>query len=259
MSQERVAVVTGGSRGIGRGIVESLAGAGFSVVVNYRSDEGSAESARRSALSLGAPRAIALRADVADLNQGKGMVQAVLTQFGRIDLLVNNAGVAPARRIDLLEADPAEFDRLIGINLRGPYFLTQQVAREMISLVQRQVVSDPQIHFVTSVSAEFATLTRGDYCVSKAGLSMAVKLFATRLAEAGVRVFEIRPGVIATDMTEPVKSQYDQRLADGLAPLRRWGTPADVGAVVVSLAQGGLPYATGNVIDVDGGMHLRRL
>jgi NAD(P)-dependent dehydrogenase (short-subunit alcohol dehydrogenase family) len=256
---DRVAVVTGGSRGIGRGIVEALARSRWSVVVNYRSDADAAESTRRSALSLGAPRAIGVRADVADLDAGRRLVDETLETFGRIDLLVNNAGVAPRTRLDLLDADPEEFDRLLAINLRGPYFLTRTVARRMVELVESGRVVDPQIHFITSVSAEFASINRGEYCVSKAGLSMAVKLFATRLAEAGIRVFEIRPGVIATDMTESVKAIYDRRLAEGLAPIERWGRPEDVGAAVVSLASGGIPYATGNVIEVDGGLHLRRL
>ncbi|MDX2037927.1 MAG: 3-ketoacyl-ACP reductase [Isosphaeraceae bacterium] len=259
MHMDRVAVVTGGSRGIGRGIVEALARSRWSVVVNYRSDADAAESTRRSALSLGAPRAIGVRADVADLDAGRRLVDETLETFGRIDLLVNNAGVAPRTRLDLLDADPEEFDRLLAINLRGPYFLTQTVARRMVELVESGRVVDPQIHFITSVSAEFASINRGEYCVSKAGLSMAVKLFATRLAKAGIRVFEIRPGVIATDMTESVKAIYDRRLAEGLAPIERWGRPEDVGAAVVSLASGGIPYATGNVIEVDGGLHLRRL
>lgn len=259
MSHDRVGVVTGGGRGIGRGIIEALARERFSVVVNYRSDADAAESTRRSALSLGAPKALAIRADIADLSAGRALVEEVATAFGRIDVWVNNAGVAPSKRLDLLDSDPAEFDRLIAINLRGPYFVTQAVGRLMRDLVQRHVVPDPQIHFITSVSAEFASVNRGEYCVSKAGLSMAVKLFATRLAEEGVRVFEIRPGVIATDMTEAVRALYDERLAAGLAPIKRWGTPDDVGHVVAALARGGLPYATGNVIEVDGGMHLRRL
>jgi NAD(P)-dependent dehydrogenase (short-subunit alcohol dehydrogenase family) len=198
-------------------------------------------------------------ADVADLGQGRELLGRVLDEFGRIDLWVNNAGVAPAARLDLLDLTPESWDRVLGINLRGPFFLTQAVAREMVRLVEEGTVREPQIVFVTSVSSTFASLNRGDYCVSKAGLSMVVKLFAVRLAEPGVRVYEVRPGVIATDMTGPVKEQYDRRIADGLSPIRRWGTPTDVGRAVAAIASGALPFSTGEVIHVDGGLHIDRL
>ena len=259
MSGLPVAVVTGGGRGIGRGIVEALARVGYRLAINYRTDEGSAEGTRRSAEALGSPSARCFQADVADLEAGRNLVDGVLNHFGRIDLWVNNAGVAPEARLDLLEATPESFDRVISTNLRGPYFLSQRVARAMIDLVAQGLIVDPQIHFITSVSATFASVHRGDYCVSKAGLSMAARLFATRLADTGIRVFEIRPGIIATDMTEPVRETYDRRIAEGLVPIRRWGTPNDVGRVVAALATGAIPYATGNVIEVDGGLHLPRL
>jgi 3-oxoacyl-[acyl-carrier protein] reductase len=172
---------------------------------------------------------------------------------------VNNAGVAPERRLDLLETTEASWDRVGGTDLRGPCCLTQAVARAMIGLAAEGRVDDPQIHFITSVSSEAASVARGEYCVAKAGLSMVARLFAVRLAEHGIRVYEVRPGVIATDMTAPVADAYNRRIADGLSPIRRWGTPADVGRAVAALAAGALPFSTGEVIHVDGGLHLPRL
>ena len=259
MSSPLVAVVTGGGRGIGRGIVETLARVGYSLAINYRSDTTAAAATRRSAEALGSPGVHCFQADIANLESGRQLVDDVLNKFGRIDLWVNNAGIAPEARLDLLDATPESFDRVISTNLRGPYFLSQRVSRAMIDLIARGVVVDPQIHFITSVSATFASVNRGDYCVSKAGLSMAARLFATRLADSGIRVFEVRPGIIATDMTEAVRETYDRRIAEGLAPIRRWGTPEDVGRVVAAIATGAIPYATGNIIEVDGGLHLPRL
>jgi 3-oxoacyl-[acyl-carrier protein] reductase len=255
----RVAVVTGGGRGIGRGIAAELASLGLSVVVNYRADAAAAHDACREAESRGAPRALAVQADVADLVEGRRLLDETLAAFGRVDVWVNNAGVAPAVRLDLLETTPESWDRVLGTNLRGPFFLTQAVATTMVELVARGVAADPQIVFVTSVSSTFASVNRGEYCVSKAGLSMVAQLFAVRLADHGVRVYEVRPGVIATDMTGAVRALYDQRIADGLSPMRRWGTPEDVGRAVAALAAGALPFSTGEVIHVDGGLHLRRL
>lgn len=259
MTDRSVAVVTGGGRGIGRGIVEALATLGMEVVVNYRSDSQAAEETCRAARDRGAARAVAVQADVADTDQGHRLVQTVLDDLGRIDLWVNNAGVAPNVRSDLLETSPESWDRVLGINLRGPFFLTQTVARALINLRDKGIVTDPQIVFITSISSDTASINRGEYCVAKAGLSMVAQLFAVRLAEQGIRVHEVRPGIIATDMTARVREQYDQRIAEGLIPLPRWGTPADVGQAVAALASGALLYSTGSVIHVDGGMHLRRL
>jgi NAD(P)-dependent dehydrogenase (short-subunit alcohol dehydrogenase family) len=258
-TNERVAVVTGGSRGIGRGIAAELAALGLSVVVNYRSDAAAAAEACREAEARGAPRALAVPADVADLTEGRALLARVLDEFGRLDVWVNNAGVAPAARLDLLETTPESWDRVLGINLRGPFFLTQAVAQTLLDLVAAGTVAQPQIVFVTSVSSTFASVNRADYCISKAGLSMAVQLFAARLAEQGILVYEVRPGVIATDMTGPVRDDYDRRIKAGLSPIRRWGLPADVGRAVAALAAGALPFSTGEVIHVDGGLHIRRL
>lgn len=254
-----VAVVTGGGRGIGRGVVAALAARGMSLVVNYRSDEAAARETVLEAEVAGAPRAIAVRADVQDLDEGRRLLEESLAAFGKIDLWVNNAGVAPLARLDLLETTPESWDRVLGINLRGPFFLTQAVAVEMVRLAAEGKAPAPQIVFVTSVSSTFASVNRGEYCVSKAGLSMVARLFAVRLAELGVRVFEVRPGVIATDMTGAVKEHYDRRIAEGLSPIRRWGAPEDVGMAVAAIASGAFPFSTGEVIHVDGGLHIDRL
>ena len=257
--RERVAVVTGGGRGIGRGIVAEVAGLGFSVVVNYRSDEDAAKATCDEALARGAGRAFAIKADVSDLDQGRDLLEAVLSRFDGLDLWVNNAGVAPAVRLDLLETTPESWDRVLGINLRGPFFLSQAVGKAMAQGLAKGLVVDPQIVFITSLSSTFASVNRGEYCVSKAGLSMVAKLFAIRLAEIGVKVFEIRPGIIATDMTGPIKATYDARIAEGLSPIRRWGTPQDVGKAVAAIASGAFPFSTGEVFHVDGGLNIDRL
>jgi NAD(P)-dependent dehydrogenase (short-subunit alcohol dehydrogenase family) len=259
MSSTKVAVVTGGSRGIGRGIVEELGALGLSVVVNYRSDAQGAELACTEAKRRGAPRALAVQADVSDLDDGRRLLDRTLEALGRVDVWVNNAGVAPEVRHDLLETTPESFDRVLGINLRGPFFLTQMVANAMIGLLKTMPLDDPQIVFISSLSSTLASVNRGEYCVSKAGLSMVARLFAVRLAEFGIRVFEVRPGIIETDMTAAVRESYDRRLRDGLAPIGRWGTPSDVGRAVASLVSGGLPYATGEVLHVDGGLTIPRL
>lgn len=256
---DRVAIVTGGGRGIGRGIVAELARRRFAVVVNYRSDSSAAEESCREAARLGAPATLAVAADIAVPEQGRALLEQTRERFGRLDLLVNNAGVAPAVRHDLLEMPTESWDRVLGINLRGPFLLTQEAARWMVSEVEAGMDPAPQIVFVTSVSSEFASINRGEYCVSKAGLSMVVRLFADRLAPHGIRVYEVRPGVIATDMTAAVKSAYDERIAAGLSPIRRWGTPQDVGLAVAAIAEGLFPFSTGEVLHVDGGLHLPRL
>jgi 3-oxoacyl-[acyl-carrier protein] reductase len=257
MTQRRVALVTGASRGIGRGIAVALAGAGHDVVVNYVTNADAAKQAVSELEGLGA-RALAVRADVAAAGDRRRLVEESYDAFGAIDLLVNNAGVAPSVRADILEADESSFDRVLAINLRGPYFLTQLVARRMIEQAPRPW--PPKIVVISSISAYTASTNRGDYCLAKAGLAMMVTLYAARLAEHGINVYEIRPGVIATDMTEAIKERYDRLiLTEGLTPIRRWGQPEDVGRAVVAVATDLLPFSTGQVIDVDGGFHLRTL
>jgi 3-oxoacyl-[acyl-carrier protein] reductase len=254
----RSAIVTGASRGIGRGIALALAGAGFQVVVNYARN---AEAAREVAEQIAAAgaRAHLVPADIAAAADRERLVEQAYAACGAIDLLVNNAGVAPAVRADLLDATEESFDRVIGINLKGPYFLTQLVARRMIDQVHSGAVRNPKIVTVSSISAYAASVNRGDYCLAKAGLGMLTALYAARLAEHGIGVFEIRPGIVATDMTGPVKEKYDALIAGGLTPIRRWGQPEDVGKAVLAVATDLLPFSTGQVIDVDGGFHLRTL
>ena len=249
-----VALVTGASRGIGRGIALALADNSFDCVVNYARNADAANEVTREIESRGR-RAAAVQADVSVAADRQKLVSETINAFGRIDLLVNNAGVAPDVRADLLEAGEESFDRLININLKGPYFLTQLVARQMIS----QRTPGAKIVTVSSVSAYAASTNRGDYCVAKAGLSMMTQLYAARLAEHGINVYEIRPGIIETDMTGPVKAKYDALIANGLTPIARWGKPDDVARAVVAVATGLLPFSTGEVINVDGGFHMRRL
>jgi 3-oxoacyl-[acyl-carrier protein] reductase len=261
----RVALVTGGGRGIGRGIVLALADVGYDVVVNYAGNETAAretaaDSAKRGEAAGHAVRSEICQADVAvgaDRDRLLGFTQE---RFERLDLLVNNAGVAPKVRADLLEASEESFDRLIGVNLRGPYFLTQAAARWMVEQSAAPPAGYlPQIVNITSVSAYTASVNRGDYCVAKAGLAMMTKLYAARLAEHGIRVYEVRPGIIETDMTAGVRERYDRLIEEGLTPIPRWGLPEDVGRAVAALAAGSLPFSTGEVINVDGGFHLRIL
>lgn len=276
-----VALITGASRGIGRGIALELAGAGYDLIVNHydltpdrNPDELAATEAKALCLAAAheAGREIRVetcRADISQAAERDRLVDFARQHFPCLDLLVNNAGIAPSVRADLLEAGEASFDRLIAVNLKGPYFLTQQVARWMIEAIQEGRYEGegargegpglPKIVTISSMSAYTASVNRGDYCVSKAGLSMLTQLYAARLAEYGIRVYEIRPGIIATDMTAPVKAKYDALIAGGLTPIQRWGEPADIAKVVLAIARNLLPFSTGEVINVDGGFHMRRL
>lgn len=255
MSQaNRIALVTGASRGIGRAIALALAKVGYDIGVNYARNASAADEVVAMIRARGA-RAMAIQADISLAIDRERLVDQTLAELGSIDLLVNNAGIAPEIRADLLDAGEASFDKLINVNLKGPYFLTQRVARHMI---ERKTAG--QIVTISSISAYTASINRGDYCVAKAGLSMMTQLYASRLAEHGIGVFEIRPGVIETDMTGPVKAKYDKLiLEDNLTPIKRWGTPDDVARAVIAVATGLLPFSTGEVINVDGGFHLRRL
>jgi NAD(P)-dependent dehydrogenase (short-subunit alcohol dehydrogenase family) len=260
MSQTRtVALVTGAGRGIGRGIAVELARLGWTVVVNYAGNAAAADECLALVREVGGD-GVTCQGDVSVGADRERLVDTALSAYGRIDLLVNNAGVAPSVRADILEASEESFDRLIDINLKGPYFLTQRVAREMIAQVEKDPKgSRPQIVTVSSISAYTASVNRGDYCISKAGLGMMTALWAARLAEHGIRVYEIRPGVIATDMTGGVKEKYDKMIAEGAWPIRRWGEPSEVGRAVAAIARGDFPFSTGEVLNVDGGFHLRTL
>jgi len=255
---ERVALVTGAGRGIGRGIALGLAERGWAVVVNYRSDtEAAAETARLVAQAGG--RGAAVQADISDPADRARLVAGTLERFGRIDLLVNNAGIAPRRRADILEVGEASYDEVMAVNLKGPFFLTQRVAKVMIGLIKAGTVERPKIVNVGSLSAYTSSPSRGEYCLSKAGVAMMTALYADRLAGYGIQVYEVRPGIIATDMTRVVEKKYDDLIAQGLTPIRRWGQPDDVARAVVAIAEEYLPFSTGEVINVDGGFHLHRL
>jgi NAD(P)-dependent dehydrogenase (short-subunit alcohol dehydrogenase family) len=250
-------LITGGSRGIGKAIALALGRSGYDCAVNFAVNAQAAEKTVTELGALGA-RAIAVQADIGNSADRRRLVHETLSGLGPIDLLVNNAGVAPTLRADLLEASEQSFDRLINTNLKGPYFLTQLVARHMLDRSGGQPAAG-KIVTITSISAEAPSVNRGDYCVSKAGLAMMTRLFAARLAEHGIGVYEIRPGIIETDMTGPVKEKYDKLIAAGLTPIARWGTPEDVAKAVTAIAMDLLPFSTGEVINVDGGFHLRRL
>ena len=253
-----VALVTGGTRGIGRGCAEALAREGYDLAVcGLRPQEEVADAL--AALRAAGAEALYVQADIGEDDAADRLLAAVGSRFGRLDVLVNNAGVAPRERADILEASRESFDRLMRINLRGPYFLTQVAARFMLDQVPAEAGRRRSIVFVTSVSASVVSTNRGDYCISKAGLSMAGQLWAARLADHGIMVYEVRPGIVRTDMTAGVTAKYDALFAGGLALQRRWGTPEDVGRAVAMLARGDLPYSTGQVISVDGGMAVQKL
>ncbi len=255
---KKVALITGGSRGIGFGVAKRLAMDGFDVAINGRRDASDVANAIADLQKLGAAVEYC-QADVASRDDHAKMLAAVEKRFGRLDVLINNAGVAPSVRADILDATDESFDRLISINLRGPYFLTQSAARWMVKQRQGDANYRGCIVNVSSISATVVSVNRGDYCISKAGVAMATQLWAARLAEFGIDVYEVRPGVIATDMTGPVKEKYDKLIAEGLTVEKRWGYPDDIGKAVAMLARGELPYSTGQVLNVDGGLTLQRL
>lgn len=267
-ADRRIAVVTGGTRGIGLGIARALAREGWSLALCGVRPPETVADVLEELRGLGAGAGVAtgdgidVSYDVADLSRTEdraGLIEAIRARFGAVHALVNNAGRAPRMRADILEATEASFEEVMRTNLQGPYFLTQQIAGLMVEQKKASPDSPASIVFVTSVSADMASPNRGEYCVSKAGLAMTTKLFALRLAEFAIPVYEIRPGIIATDMTAGVRDLYDRRIADGLIPDRRWGTPEDVGRAAAALLRGDVPYATGTVLQVDGGLTIPRL
>jgi NAD(P)-dependent dehydrogenase (short-subunit alcohol dehydrogenase family) len=254
----RLALVTGGTRGIGLGIARALAADGFDLALCGVREEGEVSAALDAVRGAGAAVAY-FRADVGERAHRARLVAQVRERFPRLHVLVNNAGIAPRERADLLEASEESFERLLRINLQGPYFLTQAVARFMLEQKRADAAWSGCIVNVTSMSATVASTNRGEYCVSKAGLAMASRLWAVRLAGEGIPVYEVRPGIIRTDMTAGVAEKYDRLIGEGLIPQGRWGMPEDVGKVVAALARGDAPYSTGSVVDVDGGLTLPRL
>ena len=254
----RVALVTGGTRGIGLGIARALAADGFDLALCGVREEADVAPVLAE-LGGGGATALYWRADVGERADRARLVSGVRERFGRLHVLVNNAGVAPAARVDLLETGEDSFERLLRVNLQGPYFLTQAVARWMIEQKRADGGWSGSVVNVTSTSATVVSTNRGEYCVSKAGLAMASRLWAVRLAEFGIPVYEVRPGIIRTDMTAGVADKYDRLIGEGVVPQGRWGTPEDVGRVVAALARGEAPYSTGAVVVVDGGLTIPRL
>jgi len=251
----RVALVTGGTRGIGLGCAEALGKDGWKLAVCGVRSESDARPGLEKLRAMGAEVSYS-RVDIAEDDAPGRLLVDVKSRYGRLDLLVNNAGVAPTERKDILEATRESFDRVLRTNLRGPYFLTQAAARFMLESGEP---GGKCIVFITSMSAAVASINRGEYCMSKSGLSMACQLWATRLAPEGIPVYEVRPGIIRTDMTAGVAAKYDALIDAGLTLQKRWGTPDDVGRAVAMLARGDLPYSTGQVISVDGGLMVQRL
>jgi len=258
-----VVLVTGASRGLGRGVALALAKQGYDLAIHYASNRAAADEAVllcREAAPDKEQKFFPVSAQLASAAERSAMIDAVLAEFGRIDGLVNNAGIAPKVRADITEATEESFDEVIAVNLRGPYFLSQLVANWWLAHPgQSRLPGGYKLVFVTSMSVHTASINRGEYCIAKAGLAMASQLWSVRLAAEGVQVYEVRPGIMKTDMTSGVTGKYDKLIAEGLVPQKRWGSAEDLGLAVASLCRGDFPFSTGAVIDVDGGLQMRRL
>lgn len=257
-STKPVAIVTGGSRGIGRAIAEKLSADGHAVVVNYFSRRDAADEVAEHICNAGGA-ALVVQADIGKTADRQRLIAEAIAKFGRIDVLVNNAGITSPGRKDLLDATEESWDQVFDTNLKGPFFLAQAAAREMVRLRQSQADACGTIINISSISAFAVSTNRADYCMAKAAMQMMTQLLATRLADEQIRVYEVCPGVIASDMTAPVREKYDTLIAEGLSPIRRWGQASDVASAVSMLAGGSLPFSTGERIHVDGGFHIRRL
>ena len=260
----RVALITGGSRGIGRGIALDLAAMGWDLVVNYANNQAAAEDTAKKSIECAKAAGHKIRAEIFRGNVGQAadrdqLISFVQIQFGRLDLLVNNAGITSIGRSDILDASEENWDALMAINLKGPFFLSQLAGSWMIEQYKSDDSRRGKIINISSISSHTVSSNRGDYCVAKAGLRMVTKLFAARLADSAINVYEVCPGVITSDMTDPVKSKYDKMISDGLTPIRRWGEPSDVGKAVVALANDYFPFTTGDVFNVDGGFTVRQI
>ncbi len=260
MFEQRVALVTGGSRGIGRAICVEVAKVGYAVMINFHENFSAAQEAQALVEACGAASDIC-QADVSAKSHRDLLVEYTMDRFGRIDLLVNSAGIAPPVRKDILETEEASYDRILNMNLKAPYFLTQRVAREMIELIKSKAIPTAAIVNISSLRSYTAAANYGEYCISKAGVRMVTKLFAVRLAEFGINVYEVSPGIIETDMTSSpaTREYYNGKIAKGMTPINRWGKPEEVGRAVASIARGDFPFSTGAVFHVDGGWHLRHL
>jgi NAD(P)-dependent dehydrogenase (short-subunit alcohol dehydrogenase family) len=255
---KKTALITGGSRGIGYGIAVELAKAGFDLAINGTRDQSLVGEELAKLKEYGGD-VIYIQGDISLRTDRERMVNEVLSHYGHLNFLINNAGMAPRERKDILEASEESFDQVMTTNLKGPYFLTQLISRHMIALKKENPGLFCCIINISSISASIASVNRGEYCISKAGISMATKLWAARLGEYDIPVYEIQPGVIKTDMTAGVQEKYDSLFKNGLAVQQRWGLPEDVGKAALSMCLGSLPYSTGQVIMVDGGMTIPRL
>ncbi|MGB0715606.1 MAG: 3-ketoacyl-ACP reductase [Phycisphaerae bacterium] len=260
MSNQKVALVTGGSRGIGRAISQELANEGYVVVINYHENLAAAELARTMIEENGG-KVDLCQGDISAKSHRDLIVSNVMERFGRIDFLVNNAGIAPSERMDILETDEASFDNVLNVNLKAPYYMTQRVAREMVALREAGTIDWAGIVNISSLRRYTPAGNYGEYCISKAGVSMITKLFAVRLAEYGINVYEISPGIIETDMTssDAVKDFYNAKFSEGLAPINRWGKPEDVARAVGAIARQSFPFSTGSIFDIDGGFHIHQV
>ena len=255
----KAALITGGANGIGLGIALQLAREGYALALTGRSPEEKVKENLDKVKSFGMP-VLYISGDVASDESRVAVLEKIDAVFGRLDVLVNNAGVAPKIRMDILETTEESFDHVLNINLKGAFFLTQRVANYMRDGLKNHAGMKPVIINVSSLSAYTSSTARGEYCISKAGMGMLTMLFAARLAEFGINVYEIRPGIIATDMTSGVKEKYDRLiLEEGLLPIKRWGLPEDIGNAVSVLCSGKLAYSTGEILNIDGGFHIRRL
>ena len=258
MSRRKTALITGGSRGIGLGIAKKLAQAGYDIAINGMRPEGDVLPVLDELRGHGV-QVIYCQGNIGDSDDRKNIIQKVRATFGQLNVLVNNAGVAPKERKDVLETTEESFDRVLGINLKGSYFLTQLAANWLIAQKKADADFEGSIINISSVSATTVSVNRGEYCISKAGISMVTQLFSVRLGDFDIPVYEVRPGIIKTDMTAGVEAKYDALFKEGIAVQKRWGTPEDIGKAVASLAKGDFPYSTGQVILVDGGLNINRL
>jgi len=258
MGHKKVALVTGAARGIGNGIALKLAKDGYSIaIMDVLKKEDVAENI--TPIEETGAQVLYIRGDITSTDSRAAVVEEIMAKFGRIDVLVNNAGVAPRVRADILEMTEESYDFVAGINLKGTLFLTQAVANQMVALIGKVENFMPKIINIASMSSYVSSVSRGEYCISKAGVSMVTKLFADRLAEYGINVYEIRPGIIFTPMTEVVKDKYDKLISEGLTPIKRWGYPEDIANAVSAFCSNLFSFSTGEVVNVDGGFHIQRL
>ena len=257
-TDKKVAIITGSGRGIGQGIAVELARAAWTIMINDIGNPGLPGETLELVRSEGSDGTIVM-GDVTSATDRQHIVDETLKAYGRIDLLVNNAGIAPRQRLDILEISEQSLQEVLAVNLIGPFFLTQLVARTMIDLISEKIIKNPKIINIGSISAFTSSTSRAEYCISKAGVAMCTLLYADRLADHGINVYEIRPGIIQTSMTAGVKEKYDRLIAEGVTPIKRWGQPADIGKAIAAIAEDYLPFSTGQVINVDGGFHVQRL